>query len=91
VNCEPQLQPDGKTIHVIFRNETNELEFGKMSLDLLEHLKSSLKNNDLEFTTEVSIEKAKKVLYTNRDKFDHYAEKQPKLLDWATRLGLELK
>ena len=90
-NCQPELLADSKTIHVIFRNETNELEFGRMSLELLEYLKSQLKNNHLNFTTEVSVAKAKKVLYTNRDKFEHFAISNPKLNDWMTKLGLELK
>ena len=91
VNCEPKLKEDNKTVHIIFRNETNELEFSKMSLNLLEYLKSKLKNSHIEFTTEVNQVKAKKVLYTNRDKFDHLAKAEPKLLDWAAKLGLELK
>lgn len=90
-NCDPQLLEDQKTIHLIFRNETNEMEFNKMSLGILEHLKSHLKNNHLSFTTEISKEKAKKMLYTNRDKFNHFAEKHPKLLEWESKLGLELK
>ena len=90
-NCEPALLKDNKTIHVIFRNETNELEFNRLSLNLLEYLKSNLKNNHICFTTEVNKEKSKKVLYTSKDKFDHFSELEPKLLDWATRLSLELK
>ncbi len=90
-NCEPILLEDKKTIHLIFRNETNEMEFNKMSLKILEFLKSNLKNNHLSFTTEVSMEKAKKILYTNRDKFDHFVEQHPKLLEWEQKLGLELK
>ncbi len=90
-NCEPAILEDNKTIHVVFRNETNELEFTKLSLNLLEYLKSNLKNNHICFTTEVNKEKSKKVLYTSRDKFDHFSELEPKLLDWAARLGLELK
>lgn len=90
-NCDPKLSEDQKTIHLIFRNETNEMEFNKMSLGILEYLKSNLKNNHLSFTTEISKEKAKKMLYTNRDKFNHFAEKHPKLLEWESKLGLELK
>jgi DNA polymerase-3 subunit gamma/tau len=90
-NCEPALLDDNKTIHLIFRNETNELEFNRLSLNLLEFLKSNLKNNHICFTTEVNKEKSKKVLYTSKDKFEHFSELEPKLLDWATRLGLELK
>lgn len=90
-NTEPKLLPDNKTIHLVFRNETNELEFGKLSLELLEFLKSNLKNNHISFSTEISVEKAKKLLYTNRDKFNHFTEKHPKLLEWEEKLGLELK
>ena len=90
-NCEPKLLDDSKTVHLVFRNETNEIEFGKLSSSLLEHLKSNLRNNHIEFSTEVSKEKAKKILYTNQDKFTHFAESFPKLLEWETKLGLELK
>ena len=62
-----------------------------LSLELLEFLKASLKNNHITFSTEVSKEKAKKLLYTNRDKFNHFTEKHPKLLEWEQKLGLELK
>ena len=91
VNCEPILKEDNQTIHLIFRNETNEIEFNKLSLDLLEHLKFELKNDHINFTTEVNKAKAKKTLYTNREKFDHLAEKHPELNDWLHKLGLELK
>jgi DNA polymerase-3 subunit gamma/tau len=89
--CEPILLDDQKTIHLVFRNETNEIEFIRLSLDLIEYLKSELKNNHINFTTEVNEQKAKKVLYTNKDKFDHFSEKYPQLIDWAEKFKLELK
>lgn len=89
--CEPQILDDQKTIHLVFRNETNELEFTRLSLDLIEYLKEELRNNHINFTTEVNKQKAKKVLYTNKDKFDHLTEKYPQLNDWADKLKLELK
>lgn len=89
--CEPQILEDQKTIHLVFRNETNELEFTRLSLDLIEFLKEELKNNHINFQTEVNKQKAKKVLYTNKDKFDHFTEKYPQLNDWADKLKLELK
>ena len=90
-NCEPILKEDGKTIHVVFKNQTNESEFTGLSQELLPYLKAELKNNYLNFTTEVNITKAKKTLYTNKDKFDHMVNTYPKLNEWATKLGLELK
>lgn len=89
--CEPQLLEDKKTVHIVFRNETNEIEFIRLSLDLIDFLKSELRNNHINFTTEVNKQKAKKVLYTNKDKFDHFSEKYPELVDWADKLKLELK
>lgn len=89
-NCQPKLK-ENQTLHVIFRNETNLQEFIKLSENLLNHLKSSLKNNNIQFETEVNKEKAKKILYTNREKFDHFAESYPKLKEWENKLGLELK
>lgn len=89
-NCNPKLNPDQKTIHVIFRTDTNQTEFLRLSDDLLIYLKSELKNNNIVFDTEVNKEKAKKILYSNRDKFDHYSEQFPNLKDWENKLGLEL-
>lgn len=90
-NCEPKLLDDSKTIHLIFRNETNELEFNKLSGGVLGYLKKNVRNNFITFSTEISKTKAKKVLYTNRDKFDHFAKTHPKLKEWEQKLGLELK
>ena len=90
-NCLPTLKEDNKTIHLIFRTDTNEKEFNRMADDLLIHLKSTLKNNFIQFKTEVNKEKAKKVLYSNREKFDHFTEQYPKLKDWETKLGLAIE
>lgn len=89
-NGQPTLQADGKTIHLIFKTETNEKEFNRMADEMLVYLKSNLKNNFIAFSTEVNKEKAKKVLYSNKEKFDHFAKKYPKLKDWETKLGLDL-
>lgn len=90
-NCEPKLKDDGKTVNVVFKNQTNEAEFTTLAQDLLPFLKSELSNNYLNFTTEINASKAKKTLYTNKDKFEHLVATYPQLNDWATKLGLELK
>jgi len=84
------LLEDQTTVHLVFRNETNRKGFLRLSEDLLTHLKSELQNNNILFSMEVNKSKAKKVLYSNRDKFDHFSEKYPKLKDWENKLGLEL-
>jgi hypothetical protein len=38
---------------------------------------------------ELNVTDEKKVIYTNRDKFDHLAEKNPKLKELKERLGLD--
>lgn len=89
-SVDPKLFDNGTQILVVFRSETSLIEFDKLAPELLVHLKSSLKNNQIEFKTEVNIEKAKKVLYSNKDKFDHLVKDHPKLTEWAARLGIEL-
>lgn len=89
-NCLPTINKDNKTVHLIFRTGTNQTEFTRLSEELLIFLKTNLKNNHIKFESEVNKEKAKKVLYSNRDKFDHFMEKYPELKDWENKLGLDL-
>jgi DNA polymerase-3 subunit gamma/tau len=89
--CQPQLQEDQTTIHTIFRTETNQIEFIRLSEDLLKYLKANLRNNHLKFTWEINQEKAKKILFTDREKFDYLIEKHPQLKDWENKLGLEFR
>ena len=89
--CQPTLQDDHVTIHTIFRTETNQIEFIRLSDDFLKYLKSNLKNNHLKFTWEINQEKAKKILFSDREKFEYLVEKYPELRDWENKLGLEFR
>lgn len=90
-NCIPKLQTDGCTILVTFKNATNEVEFNRLSIELLDHLKSQLKNSSISFETQVIVKEEKKVMFTVQEKYDLLTEKYPKLKDWTDKLDLEIK
>jgi len=57
--------------------------------DILTFLREKLGNNSIQLTGELKATDEKKVIYTNREKFEHLAEKNPKLKDLKERLGLD--
>ena len=57
--------------------------------DLIKHLKTELDNGSLELETELVVEDVKRVPYTNKEKFEHLAEKKPILNELKNRLGLD--
>ena len=77
--------------HIIKLQLTNPVELtllDSIKLDLLTFLKEKLQ-------CEVMLEgvllktETKKMIYTNKEKFDHLAEKHPALLELKDRLGLD--
>lgn len=90
-NCQPQLKADGVTILVTFKNETNEIEFNRMSLDLLDFLKAQLRNSNISFETQIIAPKEEKVIYTLQDRLNHIMEKYPQLEDWKDKFDLDIK
>ncbi|ELR68026.1 DNA polymerase III subunit gamma/tau [Fulvivirga imtechensis AK7] len=57
--------------------------------DLVTHLKSKLNNGKLVLEIELVKEEAKRMIYTNKEKFDYLAEKKPILKQLKDRLGLD--
>jgi DNA polymerase-3 subunit gamma/tau len=57
--------------------------------DALAFLREKLCNNSIQLFGELRSSDEKKVIYTNRDKFEHLAEKNPKLKELKERLGLD--
>lgn len=57
--------------------------------DLITFLKSKLKNGSISLETELAKEDTKRMIYTNKDKFDYLAEKKPILNQLRERLGLD--
>lgn len=57
--------------------------------DALAFLREKLSNNSIQLFGELRASDEKKVIYTNREKFEHLAEKNPNLKVLKERLGLD--
>ncbi len=85
---EPFRLEDHKII-VNIPNEALESTFEKFRGDLLIHLRNSLKNDHISLTSEVVEIVREKMLYTDREKFEHLKKKYPALKDLQEKLGLD--
>lgn len=74
---------------VHLHNPIQETLLATLKSDLLTFLREKLNNSSIQLTGELKTHDEKKVLYTNRDKFDHLVEKNPALRDLKERLGLD--
>ena len=74
---------------VLLHNHFQETLIDTIKLDILTFLREKLMNNRIQLMGEHRTVDDKKVIYTNREKFDHLAEKNPKLKDLKERLGLD--
>lgn len=57
--------------------------------ELTGFLREQLKNNSIQVTGQLKSGEEKKVIYTNREKFDFLADKNPMLRELKDRLGLD--
>lgn len=81
-----------KNEHTVVLKLTNSVKvviLDKFRSDLVQYLKTQLNNGLLKLETELLEEEATKMIYTNKEKFDHLAEKKPILNDLKHRLGLD--
>lgn len=74
---------------VHLHNHFQETLINTIKVDILTFLREKLANNRIQLMGEHKTFDDKKVIYTNREKFDHLAEKNPKLKDLKERLGLD--
>lgn len=57
--------------------------------ELTAFLREQLRNNSIQVTGQIQTSEDKKIIYTNREKFDFLAEKNPMLRELKDRLGLD--
>ncbi|MFB9842641.1 DNA polymerase III subunit gamma/tau [Mucilaginibacter ginsenosidivorans] len=74
---------------VIVGNKSQETLFRDDKHNILNYLRTNLKNFDLEVHTRVDEIKATKRPYTNTEKFQHMASKNPQLTELKRRFNLE--
>lgn len=78
----------GNTIQLQLTNPVEEPLLAGIRADLLTFLRQKL-NSDISIEGVLLKSAAKKIIYTNKEKFDHLAEKNPILLKLKERLGLD--
>ena len=71
----PKLE--GNLIHLEFPNDTIKVEVERAKFDLMEHLRTTLKNHEIDLSIEVNEAQVKRYAYTPREKFEKLMEKNP--------------
>lgn len=77
------------TIVLHLMNPVQETLLNEMKSDLMQFIRERLQNYSIQVTGEHKNTDTKKVIYTNREKFEHLAEKNPLLLELKEKLGLD--
>jgi len=84
----PKLE--GTLIHLVFPNDTIKVEVESAKHDLLRHLRSSLKNHNVDISIEVNEAEVKRFAYTPREKFDKLKEKNPLIENLRKEFDLDV-
>ena len=83
------LEEDGSTISLELSNPLQEDILEEIKSDLVQFLRNKLENDSIMVETRLRKENGKKMLYTNREKLDHIADKNPVVKDLQKKLGLD--
>jgi hypothetical protein len=78
-----------KEIIVNLLSPVHETMLNNIKVELTTFLREKLKNNFIQVSGQLTTSDDKKVIYTNRDKFDYLADKNPILKELKDRLGLD--
>jgi DNA polymerase-3 subunit gamma/tau len=84
-----EFEVHGTTIVLHLMNPVQETLLNEMKSDLMQFIRERLQNYSIQVTGEHRNTDTKKVIYTNREKFEHLAEKNPLLLELKEKLGLD--
>jgi len=78
------------TILLKLDNNVQIHQLNGMRQELLNFLRESLQNQEVQLQAEVVVQENKRVIYTSQDKFRHLAEKNPALAELRNTLGLDV-
>jgi len=84
-----QIEIRESTVVLHLHNPVQETLLNDLKSDLMQYVRENLNNFSIQITGELKNNDSKKVIYTNREKFDHLAEKNPNLKLLKDRLGLD--
>ena len=80
---------DDHTITIHISNSIEQDILVRFKTELLKHLRDNLENDQIKIDTSLKkIKKAEKI-YTNTDKFNHLAKKNPNLIKLKNKFGLD--
>lgn len=79
---------NGNVIKIHLSNPVQEPLLAGLKADLVASLKEQLKA-PVVVEGELMQQQSKRIIYTNKEKFDHLVEKYPPLLELKERLGLD--
>jgi hypothetical protein len=82
-------QLDGRVIVVNLLSPVHETMLNNIKIELSGFLREKLKNSHIQVRGQLTESDDKKIIYTNRDKFDYLADKNPILKEMKDRLGLD--
>ena len=80
---------DGTQITLHLHSHVQESMLNAMRIELSSFLRERLKNNSITLIGTIVEQEARKVIYTNREKFDYLVERNPLLKELKDRLGLD--
>lgn len=88
MNNDPIL--DGTNITVLVENLALESTLHDEKIELLNFLRTELKNFDLQLISKRAANTQKKRIYTNKDKYTYMVEKNPQLEEMRKRFNLDI-
>lgn len=84
-----EIEVKDNLVIVHLHNPVQDTLLATLKSDLLTFLREKLNNSTIQLMGELKTHDEKKVLYTNRDKFDYLVEINPALKELKERLGLD--
>jgi hypothetical protein len=79
----------GNKVILHLHNPVQESMLANIKTELVEYVRNSLKNQSIQIVGELREAEQRKVIYTNREKFDYLVQKNPILKELKDRLGLD--
>lgn len=90
MTTHPPTLADGFNIELVIENKIQEELLGTEKVDLLNFMRTQLRNFGIELITKMAGPDSKKRLYTSAEKYQHMVEKNPKLEEFKQRFNLDL-
>lgn len=84
-----QFVRENDVVTIQIHNSILENTFNKIRVELLSHLRKSLQNDTIKVELEKLESESKKMIYTNKEKFDHLADKHPLIKLLQEKLSLD--